>query len=107
MAAAPKSQVFHLADMINYQEGSVVSRQITKLDSGNTTLFAFDAEQGLSEHKSPYDAMIQVLEGELDLTLSGVHHTLKGGDMIIMPSNEAHNLRAVTQFKMLLSMFKA
>ncbi len=86
MATAPKSQVLHLADLINYQEGSVVSRQITKLDSGNATLFAFDADQGLSEHKSPYDAMIHVLEGELELTLSGVQHILNGGDIIIMPS---------------------
>ena len=106
MATAPKSQVLHMTDLASYQEGSVVSRQITKEDTGNITLFAFDEGQELSEHTAPFDAVVHVLDGEVDVRISGVAHNLKSGDAIIMPADEPHALKAVTKFKMLLTMIR-
>ncbi len=107
MPTAPKSQVLKLADLAAYQEDSVVSRQITKEEAGNVTLFAFDAGQELSEHTAPYDALVHVLDGELDLRLSGQSFTLHAGEAIVMPANEPHALKAVQRFKMLLTMIRA
>lgn len=107
MSTAPKSQVLKLAEMVNYQEGSVVSRQITKSEAGNVTLFAFDIEQGLSEHTAPFDALVHIVEGEADVTISGQPYRLIAGDAIIMPANEPHALKAVQKFKMLLTMIRA
>lgn len=106
MATAQKSQVLKLADLAAYQEGSVVSRQIVKADAGNVTLFAFDADQELSEHTAPYDALVHVLDGEAEVRLDGVPHALSAGDAIVMPANIPHALRAVKQFKMLLTMIR-
>lgn len=107
MSTAPKSEILHIAEMVNYQEGSVVSRQITKEDSGNVTLFAFDKDQGLSEHTAPFDALVYILEGEADVTISGTPYRLSMGDAIIMPANEPHALKAIQKFKMLLTMIRA
>lgn len=107
MSITPKSQVLHIAELVNYQEGSVVSRQITKADAGNVTLFAFDVNQGLSEHTAPYDALVHILEGEAEVTISGKPFQLKMGDAIIMPANEPHALKAIQKFKMLLTMIRA
>jgi quercetin dioxygenase-like cupin family protein len=107
MSVAPKSQVLNLAEMVNYQEGAVVSRQISKADAGNVTLFAFDVEQGLSEHTAPFDALVHILEGEADVSISGQPFRLNAGDAIIMPANEPHALKAVQKFKMLLTMIRA
>ncbi len=107
MSIAPKSQVLNLVEMVNYQEGAVVSRQITKAESGNVTLFAFDMEQGLSEHTAPYDALVHILEGEAEVTISGQPFQLKAGSVIIMPANEPHALKAMQKFKMLLTMIRA
>lgn len=107
MSTAPKSQILHLAEMVSYQEGSVVSRQITKADAGNVTLFAFDKDQGLSEHTAPYDALVHVLEGEAEVTISGQLFHLEMGDAIIMPADEPHALKAIEKFKMLLTMIRA
>ena len=107
MSTAPVSQVFALAEMVTYQEGSVVSRQITKAEAGNVTLFAFDQDQGLSEHTAPFDALVHVLEGDALITISGKPFDLKAGDAIIMPANEPHALKAVKKFKMLLTMIRA
>ncbi len=104
MSTAAKSQVIHLEGLVSYQEGSVVSRQITKTDAGNVTLFAFDRDQGLSEHTAPFDALVHILEGQAQVTISGRPFELKGGDAIIMPANEPHSLKAATRFKMLLTM---
>ncbi|NOH01049.1 MAG: cupin domain-containing protein [Chloroflexi bacterium] len=106
MSTAPKSQILYIAEMVNYQEGSVVSRQITKEDAGNVTLFAFDAGQGLSEHTAPFDALVHVLEGEAEVTISGTPHRLTAGEAIIMPANEPHALKAMQKFKMLLTMIR-
>ena len=107
MSTAPKSQVLNLAEMTNYQEGAVVSRQVTKAEAGNVTLFAFDKDQGLSEHSAPYDALVHVLEGQAEVTISGKPFQLKMGDAIIMPANQPHALKAVQKFKMLLTMIRA
>jgi quercetin dioxygenase-like cupin family protein len=107
MSTAPKSQILKLADMVSYQEGSVVSRQITKAEAGNVTLFAFDAAQELSEHTAPFDALAHILEGEVEIRVSGKPYALNAGDAIVMPANEPHAVKAKTKFKMLLTMIRA
>ena len=107
MSTAPKSQTLTLAEMASYQDAAVVSRQITKADAGNVTLFAFDKDQGLSEHTAPFDALVHILEGEAQVTISGKPFELKAGDAIIMPANEPHALYAAQRFKMLLTMIRA
>ena len=97
----------NLEGLIDYQEGSVVSRTIIDKKTGTITLFAFDENQGLSEHTAPYDAMVYVLDGEVDVTISGKLVRLKQGEMTIMPANEPHALTAKTKFKMLLTMIKS
>ena len=106
MSTAPKSQVLNVIEMVGYQEGAVVSRQITKAEAGNVTLFAFDKDQGLSEHTAPYDALVHVLEGEAEVTIAGKPFHLKAGDAIIMPANDPHALKAIQKFKMLLTMIR-
>ena len=107
MSTASKSEILTLVEMVNYQEGAVVSRQVTKEEAGNVTLFAFDKDQGLSEHTTPFDALAHILEGEAQVTISGKPFDLKTGDAIIMPANEPHALKAVQRFKMLLTMIRA
>ena len=107
MSEAPKSQVLKLVDLVSYQEGSVVSRQITKADAGNVTLFAFDAGQELSEHTAPFDALAHIIEGEVEIRISGKLYLLNAGEVIIMPANEPHGVKAKTKFKMLLTMIRA
>jgi len=107
MSTIPKSQIVHLSGMVEYQEGSVVSRQVTKSDAGNVTLFAFDKDQGLSEHTAPFDALVHILDGKAQVIISGKTFELSVGDAIIMPANEPHALRAAQRFKMLLTMIRA
>jgi quercetin dioxygenase-like cupin family protein len=83
-----------------------VSRQITKADAGNVTLFAFDKEQELSEHTAPFDALVHILDGNAEIRISGKAFNLKTGDAIIMPADESHALRALSRFKMLLTMIR-
>ena len=106
MTTAPKSEILHLAELVAYNEGSVVSRQITKAEAGNVTLFAFDKDQELSEHTAPFDALVHLLEGEAEIRISGKAHALKTGEAIIMPADEPHAVKAVTRFKMLLTMIR-
>jgi quercetin dioxygenase-like cupin family protein len=107
MSTASKSEILALADMVSYQDAAVVSRQITKAEAGNVTLFAFDKDQGLSEHTAPFDALAHILEGEAQITISGKSFVLKTGEAIIMPANEPHALKAGQRFKMLLTMIRA
>lgn len=107
MSTATKSQILDLKEMVNYQDAAVVSRQITKAEAGNVTLFAFDKDQGLSEHTAPFDALVHILEGEAQVSISGKLFELKAGDAIIMPADEPHALKAVQKFKMLLTMIRA
>ncbi|HEX9334143.1 MAG TPA: cupin domain-containing protein [Anaerolineales bacterium] len=106
MATAPKSEILHLAELVTYQDGSVVSRQITKAEAGNITLFAFDKDQELSEHTAPFDALVHIVDGNAEIKISGKAFDLKTGDAIIMPANEPHALKALTPFKMLLTMIR-
>ena len=101
------SEVLQLDDLVTYQEGSIVSRTIIKNKAGSVTLFAFDKAQEISEHKVPYDATVHILDGEVEITLSGNTNLLKKGDMILMPANESHALKAVKRFKMVLTMIRA
>lgn len=96
-----------MVDLIDYQEDSVVSRTLIDKKSGTVTLFAFGEKQGLSEHTAPYDALVLILDGEAEITIVGKMHCLQEGEMIIMPANRPHALRAVKKFKMMLIMVKA
>jgi quercetin dioxygenase-like cupin family protein len=100
------SKIYELSQIINYQQGSVVSRQLIKKKTGNVTIFAFDKDEGLSEHTAPFDAMVYVLDGEVEVKIADEKHLLKTGEMIFMPANIPHALYAIKQFKMLLIMIK-
>lgn len=98
--------VSNLAQQIDYADGGVVSKQILKNQAGNVTLFSFDKDQGLSEHSAPFDALVQILDGEAEIRIGGVLHKIRAGEIIIMPANIPHALHAVERFKMLLTMIK-
>jgi quercetin dioxygenase-like cupin family protein len=93
------AQPLRLVDLIEYQEGSVVSRTIVDKETGTVTLFAFDEGQGLSEHTTPFDALVYTLDGEVEVTISGKPFLLKKGEMINMPANKPHALKATKRFK--------
>ncbi len=99
-------QIKKLADLVGYQDGAVVSREIMSEKSGTVTLFAFDEGQGLSEHTAPFDAMVYLLEGEVEVTISGMPLLLKRGEMVVLPANQPHALKATKRFKMMLTMMK-
>ncbi len=92
---------------IQYQEGSVVSREIVNKPTGTVTLFAFDKGQGLSEHKTAYDALVMISDGEAEITVSGNKNIVKAGEILLMPANVTHALKAVDRFKMMLIMIKS
>jgi len=94
-------------ELVAYSEGSVVSKTLIDKKIGTVTLFSFDAGQGLSEHTSPYDAFVQVVDGEAEVIIEGAPQTVSAGQMIIMPANKPHELKAVKPFKMLLVMIRA
>jgi len=96
-----------MAGFIEYQTGAVVSRTLVDKQAGTVTLFSFDEGQGLSEHKAPFDALVYIIDGQVIITISGKQHKLSTGEMIVMPANEPHALKAVRKFKMLLVMVKS
>ena len=96
-----------LTDLIAYQDGSIVSKEIIRRNKGTVTLFAFAEGQGLSEHTAPFDAMIYLVEGSAEITISGRSSVLKEGEIIIMPAGKSHAVKALKQFKMLLTMIKS
>ena len=100
-------QTIKLVDLADYQEGSIVSRTIIDKKTGTVTLFAFDEGQGLSEHTAPFDALVYLLDGEAEIIISGKPFRLKAGEMIIMPANDPHALKAITRFKMILTMIRS
>ena len=100
------STAFNMNEQISYQSGSVVSKTLIDKKIGTLTLFAFDKDQGLSEHTSPYDATVQIVDGVAELTVGGKPNRVTAGQLFIMPANVPHSLRAVERFKMLLIMIR-
>jgi len=101
-----KGKALNLEEMVEYSSRGVISKQVLKNQSGNITLFSFDKGQGLTEHTAPFDAIVQVLDGEAQITIGGNPNLVRKGESIIMPANVSHALQAVEQFKMLLTMIK-
>jgi quercetin dioxygenase-like cupin family protein len=102
-----RGKVLDLAELVQYQEGAIVSRTIIQRDIGTVTLFAFDRGESLSEHTAPFDAMVQVLDGEAEVTIEGNPLAVAAGQMVIMPAHKPHALRATGRFKMMLVMIRA
>lgn len=96
-----------LNQMVEYQEGAIISRELVRKDTGTITLFAFDEGQGLSEHTAPFDAVVQVIDGEGTINIAGETIKAGSGEMVIMPANKPHSLKAEKRFKMLLTMIKS
>jgi len=105
-AANQSPEPIKFLDLVDYQTGAVVSRQVLKKSAGSVTLFAFDEGQGLSEHSTPYDALVNVLDGEMEITIAGKPMTVKTGEMLIMPAGQAHALKAITRSKLVLVMIR-
>lgn len=101
------AQTINLASLVDYQSGSIVSREILKGATGRVTVFAFDAGEGLSEHTSPFNALVQIVEGEAEITIAGQTHRVAAGELILMPAQQPHALKAFKRFKMILTMIRA
>lgn len=101
------SKVQRLAELLEYQEGAVVSKTLIDEEKGTVTLFAFGEGQGLSEHTAPFDALVYILDGKAEIIISGKSLNLQNGEMVIMPANEPHALKALSNFKMLLIMIRS
>ena len=100
------AEVKQLVELLQYQDDSIVSRVLLKNKGGTVTLFAFDVGEGLSEHTAPFDALVDVIEGEADIEIAGERFKVKQGETITLPANRPHAVRAATRFKMLLIMVK-
>lgn len=96
-----------LLDLVSYQEGAVVSKTLMDNKTGTVTMFAFAQGQGLNEHTAPFDALVQVIDGEAEIRIAGTAFHVKSGEIIVMPANEPHALKAVGRFKMMLTMIRA
>jgi len=103
----PIAEVIRLTDLVNYQDGAVVSRTLITRATGTITLFAFDEGQGLSEHTAPFDAVAHVLEGQAEIVVSGKPLRTTAGEAVLMPANQPHSLKALSRFKMLLTMIRS
>jgi quercetin dioxygenase-like cupin family protein len=95
------------ADLVQYHPGAVVSRTLVKKPTGTVTAFAFDAGEGLSEHTAPFDALVLMVDGEAEITISRVTHTVKAADVFMLPAHQPHAVKAVRKFKMILVMIRA
>lgn len=102
-----ETKAHKLDEMVSYQGGSIVSKTLIDKKTGTVTLFAFDQGQGLSEHTAPYDALVYIFDGKAEITISGSRHIVEKGNMIVMPANEPHALKAVESFKMMLTMIRS
>lgn len=107
MSEELKARILRVEDLVEYQEGAVVSKEVIRKGMGTVTVFAFDKGEGLSEHTAPFDAMVQVIDGKAEIVISGNKNALEKGDMIIMPASEPHSLRALERFKMILTMIRS
>ena len=103
----PIAEVVRLIDLVNYQEGAVVSRTLVNRATGTVTLFAFDEGQGLSEHTAPFDALAHLLEGEAEISVAGKPLRAAAGEAVLMPANQPHSLKALSRFKMVLTMIRS
>ena len=103
----PAAEIVRVAELVNYQEGAVVSRTLLKRPTGTVTVFAFDEGQGLSEHTSPFDALVQVLEGKAEISVAAKPLSTGAGECVLLPANQPHAVKAVTPFKMLLTMIRS
>ncbi|HWI55161.1 MAG TPA: cupin domain-containing protein [Desulfobacteria bacterium] len=101
------AKTLNISKMVEYQSDSIISREIVRKETGTITLFAFDAGQGLSEHTAPFDAVVQILDGEAEIFISGEPVNAVSGEVVIMPANKPHSLKANKRFKMLLTMIKS
>lgn len=106
-SVAPKGTSFNLEKFVDYASGSVISKTLLKRDLGNITLFSFDKGQGLSEHTAPFDAVVYILDGQAKITIGGEPQNVTTGEMIVMPANISHALKANEPFKMLLMMIRS
>jgi len=102
-----KEEVLNTKEIVEYQKDSIVSKMLINKVLGSVTLFAFDEKQKLSEHTAPFDALVQVLDGEAEISISGKKYLLKQGDFIIIPANKPHAVKSVKKFKMILTMIKS
>jgi len=103
----PVAEAIRLIDLVNYQEGAVVSRTLVNRATGTVTLFAFDEGQGLSEHTAPFDAMAHLLEGEAEIAVADKPQRATAGEAVLMPAHQPHSLKALSRFKMLLTMIRS
>lgn len=105
-AATGASEELFATDLVAYQSGTVVSRTLIKKPTGTVTVFAFDAGEGLSEHTAPFDALVFALDGQAEIPIAGVPHTLTAGQILLLPAGKPHAVRALTPFKMMLTMIR-
>jgi quercetin dioxygenase-like cupin family protein len=101
------SHLIHLKEVVNYEEGSIVSRTIVEKNTGTVSLFSFAEGQGLGEHTAPFDALVYVYDGEAEVVITGKPFKLQAGDFIVMPANNPHSLKAIKNFKMMLIMIRS
>jgi quercetin dioxygenase-like cupin family protein len=101
------ADVLNVKELVAYQQGAIVSKTLVEKETGTVTLFAFAAGQALSEHTAPFDALVQISEGQAEIRIAGVPHQVNEGEMIIMPANQPHALKALSPFKMMLTMIRA
>ncbi|MDR3063318.1 MAG: cupin domain-containing protein [Methanobrevibacter sp.] len=102
-----KSKIINIGNFVEYQEGSIVSRELVKKNAGNITIFAFEKGESLSTHSAPFDAIVQIIDGKAEITIDDFKHCLKEGELIIMPANIPHGLLAIERFKMILTLIKS
>lgn len=101
-----KGTTFTFNDSIHYNDNAIVSKHILKKDNGNVSLFAFDKGEGLSEHSTPFDALVYIVDGKADIIIDGQSHIIEANQSIVMPANIPHALKAIEAFKMVLTMIK-
>ena len=100
------NEIMKLKELVNYQNNAIVSKTIVEKETGTVTLFAFDKDQSLSEHTAPFDALVQVIEGRAEIRIAGIPHLVNEGEMLVMPAQQSHALKALIPFKMLLTMIR-
>ena len=101
-----KSEIYELKQLVKYQEGTIVSKTLINKENGTITIFAFDQGQSLSEHTAPFDALVHIIEGNAEIKIVGKKFNLKKGEIIIMPANKPHAVKAINNFKMILTLIK-